>query len=78
MRINEADIRCYKDGSDRRPACFANACGRCVLLTETIKGKPCPFYKSKKRFVKEQMALQEGNMVAYRSAKFYDFIKETE
>ena len=52
MRINEADIRCYKDGSDKRPACFANACGRCVLLTESIKGKPCPFYKSKKRFVK--------------------------
>ena len=72
MRIDY--IKCYRDGTDGRPECFANVHGWCVLLTGEIR--PCPFYKSKKRFIKEQMALQEGNMIAYRSARFYDMVKE--
>ena len=76
MRIIQDNIRCFRDGSDGRPACFANVHGMCGILIDEIKGRPCPFYKSKKRFVKEQMALQEGNKAAYRSAKFYDMIKE--
>lgn len=76
MRIVQDDVRCYKDGSDDKPACFANHEGWCGLLTEAITGKPCPFYKSSKRFVKEQMALQEGDMRSYKKAAFYDYIRE--
>ena len=76
MRISEANVRCYRDGNDGKPVCFANTCGRCMLLTEAIMGKPCPFYKSKKRFIKEQMALQEGDMRSYKKAAFYDYIRE--
>lgn len=76
MRIIQDNIRCFRDGTDGRPACFANANGMCVILIEEISGRPCPFYKSKMRFFKELAALQEGNKAAYRSARFYDMVKE--
>ena len=74
MRIIQSNVRCFKDGTDGKPACFANRGGMCGLLMEKIT--PCPFYKSEKRFVKEQIALQDGDMIAYKGAVIYDFVKE--
>jgi hypothetical protein len=38
-------VRCLK------PDCFANKCGTmCSILTESIKRKACPFYKTQEQY----------------------------
>lgn len=52
--------------------CHGNKGGGCRVLTTPIKGKSCPFYKSKLRLQLEREALYEKDMVAYRKAALVD------
>lgn len=52
--------------------CHGNRCGFCMVLTTPVKGKPCPFYKSKLRLRLEREALEIKDMAAYHKAALVD------
>lgn len=52
--------------------CHGNVGGLCKILEREITGKPCPFYKSEKRLMKELMALDEHDWDAYHEAQHID------
>lgn len=57
------DVKCKKI------ECHANHYGYCSVLEDYIKGKPCPFYKTKLRLATEKAALKAGDWAAYRKAQ---------
>lgn len=59
-----------------REECFGNSYGKCKILIEKIQGRPCPFFKTTERYVKERIALDEGDMMAYKMAALKDQIRE--
>lgn len=66
MNVLQAQVNC-----DRR-SCFGNRCGLCKVLAEPITGKPCPFYKSEKRYKHERTAIENNDMYLYKAAEVYD------
>lgn len=59
-----------------RKDCFGNVNGICDILERQDNTKDCTFYKSVLRYVAEQIALDEGDMMSYRAAALKDYIKE--
>lgn len=63
MRAYQASVRCDKYD------CHGNEYGYCIVLEQEIKGKECPFYKTKLRLFTERAALKAGDYAAYRKAR---------
>ena len=59
MRAWQSGVRC-----DER-TCHGNSCGLCLVLSEKIEGKPCPFYKTALKLAKEIDAIRANDWAAY-------------
>lgn len=61
-----------KPKCDKRDCHGCDKNGFCTVLIERIKGKPCPFYKSKERLAAEITALQSKDFKAFHDAAAID------
>ncbi len=53
--MNRTKARC----KDERIGCFANALGQCMILTDIIRRRPCPFYKTEEQIESEREATRK-------------------